>query len=273
VRIATGDALSIGNFDSAMKILRWVVSSCLVGTAVGLLPAVQSTAAPIRREVPVNLFRTSPFPLPVMSVRMTSGPATQVVQLRLLGLGLWLKDADGIYDFTTRQAVMAFQKFAELPVSGSVDDETADAILHAGRPLSRSKDEGLDKDLVEVDLERQLAFVVRDGETEAVLNISTGTGKPYVERNPRNPNIVIRDVADTPKGRFRVWRLRTDGWWEGDLGPIYRPIYFLGGIAFHGSAVIPAYPASHGCVRVSVDAMDMLWETGLLEKWDDVWVY
>ena len=255
-----------------MKTLRWIVVSCLLGPAVGMAPVV-STAAPIRREVPVNLFRTSPFPLPVMSVRMTSGPATQVVQLRLLGLGFWLKAADGSYDFTTRQAVMAFQKFAELPVTGSVDDETADAILHADRPLSRSEEKGLDKDVVEVDLDRQLTFVVREGVTEAVLNVSTGTGKPYVERSPKNPNIVIRDVADTPKGRFRVEKLRPDGWWNGDLGSIYRPIYFRGGIAFHGSAVIPAYPASHGCVRVSVDAMDMLWETGLLEKWDDVWVY
>ena len=115
--------------------------------------------------------------------------------------------------------------------------------------------------------------MVRAGVTEAVLNVSTGTGKPYVERSPKNPNIVIRDVGDTPKGRFRVGKSRPDGWWEGDLGSIYRPIYFRGGIAFHGSAVIPAYPASHGCVRVSVDAMDMLWDTGLLEKWDDVWVY
>ena len=255
-----------------MKTLRWIVASCLLGAAVGMAPLV-STAAPIRREVPVNLFRTSPFPLPVMSVRMTSGPATQVVQLRLLGLGFWLKAADGTYDFTTRQAVMAFQKFAELQVTGSVDDETADAILHADRPLSRSEEKGLDEDVVEVDLDRQLTFVVREGVTEAVLNVSTGTGKPYVERSPKNPNIVIRDVADTPKGRFRVEKLRHDGWWNGDLGSIYRPIYFRGGIAFHGSAVIPAYPASHGCVRVSVDAMDMLWETGLLEKWDDVWVY
>jgi N-acetylmuramoyl-L-alanine amidase len=255
-----------------MKTLHWIVTSCLLGTAVGLVPAA-SSAAPIRREVPVNLFRTSPFPLPVMSVRMTSGPATQVVQLRLLGLGFWLKAADGTYDFTTRQAVMAFQKFAGLAVTGSVDDETADAILHADRPLSRSEEKGLDKDVVEVDLDRQLTFVVRGGVTEAVLNVSTGTGKPYVERSPKNPNIIIRDVADTPKGRFRVEKLRPDGWWSGDLGSIYRPVYFRGGIAFHGSAVIPAYPASHGCVRVSVDAMDMLWETGLLEKWDDVWVY
>ena len=208
-----------------------------------------------------------------MAVRMTSGPATQVVQLRLQSLGFWLKTADGTYDFTTRQAVMAFQKFAGLTATGSVDDATADAILHASRPVSRSEEKGLDKDVVEVDLERQLAFVVRGGVMESVLNVSTGTNKPYVERSHKNPNIIIRDVGDTPKGRFRVQKLRPDGWWEGDLGPIYRPIYFRGGIAFHGSAVIPAYPASHGCVRVSTDAMDMLWETGLLEKWDDVWVY
>jgi len=255
-----------------MKTLRWVVVCGLLGAAFGFVPS-PSSAAPIRREVPLNLFRTSPFPLPVMSVRMTSGPATQVVQVRLLSLGYWLKSADGTYDFTTRQAVMAFQKFTDLPVTASVDEATADAILHAERPLSRSEEKGLENDVVEVDLDRQLTFVVRQGVTEAVLNVSTGTGKPYVERSPKNPNIVIRDVADTPKGRFRVEKLRTDGWWNGDLGSIYRPIYFRGGIAFHGSAVIPAYPASHGCVRVSVDAMDMLWETGLLEKWDDVWVY
>ena len=204
---------------------------------------------------------------------MTSGPATQVLQVRLLSLGFWLKSADGNYDFTTRQAVMAFQKFAELTVTGSVDEETADAILHAHQPSSRSESKGLDEDVVEVDLDRQLAFVVRAGKTESVLNVSTGTGKPYVKRSPKNPNIIIRDVADTPKGRFFVEKLRPDGWWNGDLGAIYRPIYFRGGIAFHGSAVIPAYPASHGCVRVSTDAMDMLWETGLLEKWDGVWVY
>jgi len=115
--------------------------------------------------------------------------------------------------------------------------------------------------------------MVRGGVTEGVLNISTGTGKEYVERSLKNPQILIKDVADTPRGHFRVQKLRGDGWWDGDLGPIYRPIYFRGGIAFHGSAVIPAYPASHGCVRVSVDAMDMLWDSGLLEKWDDVWVY
>jgi hypothetical protein len=231
------------------------------------------SAAPIRRQVPINLFRTSPFPFPVMPVRMTSGPATQAVQVRLLSLGYWLKSADGEYDLTTRQAVMAFQKLAELTVTGSVDEETADAILHADRPMSTSEKRKRGVDLVEVDLAKQVAYLVRAGVTEAVLNVSTGTGKEYVERSVKNPNILIQDFAVTPKGKFRVQKLRGDGWWDGDLGPIYRPIYFHGGIAFHGSTVIPAYPASHGCVRVSVDAMDMMWDSGLLEKWDDVWVY
>ena len=208
-----------------------------------------------------------------MPVRMTSGPATQVVQVRLLSLGYWLKSADGEYDMTTRQAVMAFQKLNELTASGSVDEATAEAILHAERPVSRTETKGRESDVMEVDLDKQVAYMVRNGVTEAVLNVSTGTGKKYVERSVKNPNILISDVAETPKGHFRVQKLRGDGWWEGDLGPIYRPIYFHGGIAFHGSAVIPAYPASHGCVRVSVDAMDMLWESSLLEKYDEVWVY
>jgi lipoprotein-anchoring transpeptidase ErfK/SrfK len=40
---------------------------------------------------------------------------------------------------------------------------------------------------------------------------------------------------------------------------MYRPNYFYGGYALHGSSSVPAYPASHGCVRITVPAMDRLW--------------
>ena len=36
---------------------------------------------------------------------------------------------------------------------------------------------------------------------------------------------------------------------------------------------IPNYPASHGCVRVSTQAMDMIWASGLIPKKTPVWVY
>jgi N-acetylmuramoyl-L-alanine amidase len=40
---------------------------------------------------------------------------------------------------------------------------------------------------------------------------------------------------------------------------MWRPNYFYRGYALHGSASVPAYPASHGCVRVTVAAMNRLW--------------
>ena len=74
-------------------------------------------------------------------------------------------------------------------------------------------------------------------------------------------------------GSFRINRERPDGWWVGDLGQIYRPKYFIGGVAIHGSLCVPAYPASHGCVRVSVAAMDMIWEQEILPRGTTVVVY
>ncbi len=34
------------------------------------------------------------------------------------------------------------------------------------------------------------------------------------------------------------------------MGRLFRPAYFNGGIALHGSTSIPTSPASHGCVRL-----------------------
>ncbi|MDH4147758.1 MAG: L,D-transpeptidase, partial [Acidimicrobiia bacterium] len=44
------------------------------------------------------------------------------------------------------------------------------------------------------------------------------------------------------------------------LGTLYRPLYFTGGWALHGSLDVPAYPASHGCVRLSYADTDWLWQ-------------
>ena len=34
---------------------------------------------------------------------------------------------------------------------------------------------------------------------------------------------------------------------------MWNPYYFNGGIAVHGLASVPAYPASHGCARIPMD--------------------
>jgi len=57
------------------------------------------------------------------------------------------------------------------------------------------------------------------------------------------------------------------------LGDLYRPQYFNGGIAVHGLASVPAYPASHGCARVSLPGMSNLWAAGGMTVGTRVLVY
>ena len=64
-------------------------------------------------------------------------------------------------------------------------------------------------------------------------------------------------TGNTPIGTWRVYR-EVFGWdWV-----LYHPMYFLRGFAIHGYPSVPAWPASHGCVRIP------LWlASGLRERW------
>jgi len=55
-------------------------------------------------------------------------------------------------------------------------------------------------------------------------------------------------------------------------GNMYRPIYFNNGEAIHGASVVPPYPRSKGCVRMHVDAQDVLvaW-LGLADAGGPIW--
>ena len=200
----------------------------------------------------------------------SDGDDTQRLQQRLLDLGFWLQGVDGTYGVTTRQAVMAFQKYSGIEATGDVDYVTA-AFLN--QSTLRARAGTASGNLVEVDKKRQILFIVHDGVTVWVLNASTGNDQPYEEPDQNDPGEVQRGVSITPEGWFKVDRERPEGWWEGDLGKIYRPKYFKGGIAVHGSNKVPNYAASHGCVRVSVPAMDFIWDTDLIPMRTPVWVH
>jgi lipoprotein-anchoring transpeptidase ErfK/SrfK len=64
-----------------------------------------------------------------------------------------------------------------------------------------------------------------------------------------------------------------DGWRHAPLGLLWRPKYFNGGIAVHGANSVPPYPASHGCARVSIAAMNWLWTNDKIPIDTRVWVY
>ncbi len=207
---------------------------------------------------------------PIVAVGRSSGPDTALAQQRLLQLGFWLGAADGEYGLSTRQAVMAFQKFYGLVTDGRLGSATADLMTNLTARPQASAEAGT---LVEIDKGLQLLFFVNNGKSEWILNISTGSEVPYIEPDKNSPGEFLEGNSVTRNGLHKVYRERAEGWWEGDLGEIYRPKYFTGGIAVHGSGHIPDYPASHGCVRVSVPAMDWIWASELMPIGTPVWVH
>ena len=199
-----------------------------------------------------------------------SGLSTQASQFKLLELGFWLANPNGKFDDTTTQAVMAFQKYFQLRPTGSINVATAYLLEQMLIPATAMTKEGT---LAEVDKSRQLLFLVQDGITTYVMNASTGDDRAYEEPDGNTPGVMIKGTAVTPVGSFKIDRERPDGWWIGDLGQIYRPKYFVGGVAIHGSMSVPAYPASHGCVRVTTKAMDFIWNNDILPRGTQVLVY
>jgi hypothetical protein len=191
------------------------------------------------------------------------------LQTRLAELGFWVPDTDGGYDYATSQAVMAFQKSVGVRASGVLDAYTALlAELQSIQPAGQSTT----GDLVEVDKGRQLWFLIRGGKTVLTVNTSTGSDIPYTEVDQTHGGTTSGD-AHTPEGRFKVYREYSDGWEHGQLGDLYRPRYFKDGAAVHGAPVVPNFPASHGCVRVSTQFMDHVWAADLMPHGSEVWVH
>lgn len=243
-------------------------SAEVTSTSVTVTEAPQppATAVPVTAPLEVSVLDR-----PLVAVGESNGFETARIQLRLIEIGFWVSHFDGKYGRTTRQGVMAFQKYVGLPPTGSVDDQTAMSLTVVNaRPIGRTTDPGV---TVEIDKDRQLLLLMVNGRLEWALNVSTGSGQYYLELNQKDPTKWESGRSLTPSGRFSVQRERPEGWWQGDLGEIYRPKYFNGGIAIHGSPSIPNYPASHGCVRVSTPAMDMIWASGLVPVGTPVWVY
>ncbi len=220
--------------------------------------------------LPTNVEIVGPNATPLEAVGGHSGEATAAIQARLLQLGFWNAGADGEYGFSTKQAVMAFQKYIGLPPDGLVDQTTADYLANFVEKAHAAADTGT---LVEVDKAKQLLFIVVDGKTQWTFNTSTGSGIPYEAANKNDPTKIEKGDAVTPDGLFHTTRERPEGWWEGDLGKIYRPKYFVGGVAVHGMTSVPNHPASHGCVRLSIQAMDFIWDQNLMPLRITVWVH
>jgi peptidoglycan hydrolase-like protein with peptidoglycan-binding domain len=252
--------------------------------------AAATTAAPATTTPPTTA-APAPPPAPDTTTTAQSGPLLEAapalaaplnplakgstaddvkaIQQRLNDLGFWAGDVDGQNDWVFQQALMAFQKYSALPPSGTADAQTV-ALLNIAQ--YRGLGQGWDQDQIEVDKTRQLLFIIRGGQTVWIFNTSTGSGKEYSEVNQRSGG-VSTGTATTPEGTFKVYMEQAQGWWKGDLGELYRPKFFAGGVAVHGAPKVPNFPASHGCVRVTPEAMDFIWNQNFMPKGEVVWVH
>lgn len=245
------------------------ITSFLVAVAAALVLTNPSGAS---ATVPASPVTSSPISMSVTAKatvvhrptlhRGDSGKAVRTLQKQLNALGYWTGGkADGEFGGATEQAVLALKKVAGLKRDGVVGPKVWQALNNEVRPKARSSRGRV----IEIDKKRQVLKIVKNGKVRFTLNISTGSGERYSSQGSTH-------VASTPKGHFRVNR-QIDGYRNAPLGLLYRPKYFNGGIAVHGSSSVPAYAASHGCVRVTNAAADWIWETGKMPIGTRVWVY
>ena len=150
------------------------------------------------------------------------GPSVLALERRLAELHYALPGVDGTFGLETTQAVLAFQAVERLPRTGRVDVRTWRRLVAARTPMPRLRGSH-----IEVSKGSQYLLAVRDSRVTAIVHISTGA------------------TGNTPIGTFHIYR-KNAGWdWV-----LWYPMYFLRGFAIHGYPSVPAYPASHGCVRV-----------------------
>jgi hypothetical protein len=265
--IGADGRVSVYNFAGTADVIIDVAGWFDGSGGVGLADSCVSTGAPAPAP---NAELALPPKWPLTAVgRGTPREVISAIQERLDALGFWVPDYDGSFGPVTSQAVLAFQKYLGLPLSGQVDDLTALALNMDGLRAAGQSTSG---DRMEVDLSKQLLYLIRGGKTVSTVNTSTGSGAFYDEPNQKDGGR-IAGTAITPVGHFRVFREFSDGWEPGQLGDLYRPKYFTGGVAVHGAPRIPSVPASHGCVRVTTTFMDFVWANNLMPMGSEVWTH
>ena len=163
--------------------------------------------------------------------------------------GYYVGAVDGRPGPALRSAVMAFQKVNGLGADGAVGPATLKALAAPRPPVLKGSSPS---NRVEIDLTKQVLYIVKGGKVSRIMPVSSGNGATYRQKDGSKAR------ALTPVGYYTIQR-RIVGERKADLGTLYDPQYFYGGWAIHGSNSVPAGPASHGCVRVTrTDAKTLL---------------
>jgi len=191
--------------------------------------------------------------LPAMAAG-ASGPEVALLQQELARRRLYRGPIDGEFGTHTAAAVVAFHKVLGVERTAEWGEEDSRRMANfVFPPLPERPGE---PNRVEVDVGRQVLYLIEDDVLAEIVPVSTASGNLYYSVRSGG---VVRSV--TPRGDFRLTRY-SPGWscdWVTGWC-IYNAWNFTTMYALHGYPEVPAYPASHGCVRVP------LWEADWLAR-------
>lgn len=168
-----------------------------------------------------------------------SGPDVVQIQTELKKKGFLRAAPTGTYGPKTRAAVMALTKELGVARSTAFSASLWDDLTAYPGPWLPDRNES---NRLEVNLTKQVMYLVRGGAVEAVLPISSG-----------------RSGYRSPPGNYDLFYHR-----KGFIGGVqghgtYNPWYYTTGLSVHGYHSVPSYPYSHGCIRVEY------WDSDFLE--------
>jgi L,D-transpeptidase catalytic domain len=169
----------------------------------------------------------------VLAVDGNIGYGERGVAVDLLQRGLarlrYAVPRSGVYDAGTERAVLAWRKVTGRARTFTASRDVLLAVLAgAGAWRVRHPHDGHH---VEADLSLQVLALVDGAKVERIYHMSSG--------KPSTPTVI---------GRFRVYRKEPGTNAHGMVDSSY----FIRGYAIHGYYSVPAYNASHGCLRVPI---------------------
>jgi len=172
-------------------------------------------------------------------VRPLHGNLT-LIQRRLASLGYLPKNyvTKGSFDDRTQQAVIAFQGWEGLERTGRIDGATRSRLERPSHPVPSSRS----PHHVEVHVDKQVLLLVEGRRVRRAIHVSTGAG------------------GRTPIGSFSVYSKQRLSWSRPFSVWMPYASYFYGGYALHEYSYVPAYPASHGCIRMPASEAPVVYD-------------
>ena len=188
------------------------------------------------------------------SSQAVTAPTNKAVEAALVRLKLPSGPADGVFDAQTQRGLCEWRELTGHRQSRALPSATerVDIINTTKKIIPKYMVVGLN--------------INRTCQAMTWIAVSPTTKLPLIYAV--YPVSTGRPSFPTATGLHTIYST-VNRWQESTLYPgamMYRPMYFHGGMAIHGSAadyLVRTYPDSHGCVRALHKDIDKMWASGV----------